>query len=49
MIIIIVLKLDSEVSPRQGLSYELGWLLIQVNMRMKVIIIIVLKLDLGVD
>jgi hypothetical protein len=49
MIIIIVLKLDSEVNSRQGLSYELGWLLIQVNMRMKVIIIIVLKLDLGVD
>jgi len=39
MIIIIILKLDLEVDPRQGLGYELGWLLTQVNVMMKMIII----------
>jgi hypothetical protein len=40
MIIIIVLKLDSsEVDPRLDSGHKLGWLLTQVNLRIKIVII----------
>jgi hypothetical protein len=42
MIVITVLKLDSGLDPRSGLSRGLGPLT-QVNIRIKIVIIIVLK------
>jgi hypothetical protein len=49
MIIIIILKRNSRVDPRPGLSYMSGWPLTCINIRIKLIIIIVLKPNLVVD
>ena len=47
-IIIIILKLDMKVDSGQAPNHELGWLLILINIKIKIIIIIVLKSDLRV-
>jgi hypothetical protein len=49
MIIIIILKFNVKNWYKTGVSFELGRLLTQVNIKIKIIIIIVLKLDSGQD
>ena len=54
MIIIIILKLNLKVNPRQDLGYwsrmliQVGWLT-QINIYIKIIIIIILKLNLKIN
>jgi hypothetical protein len=53
MIIIVVLKLNSGVDPRQRLGHwssVMSWVgLTRVNVKIKVVIVIILKLSLGVN
>jgi hypothetical protein len=47
IIIIIVLKLDLKADYKQELDHDSSWLLTQVNIKIKKIIIIIFKVQLG--
>ena len=49
MVITIILKIDLGAILVQGSGHKWDWLLIQVDIRIKTVIIIILKLDSRID